>query len=221
MVPGVWAVTGISWGTAFALLPIHLQKSGSNRNTPLSRLLPVRPLPAPDELFLSWLMRVAAAHGCKPDRFLQDVSRRFLEGESRRWFQERRALTRDLSQLEQDRVIKLLASLTGCPLDVVAGLTLRRSFHGVPARMVLLARPSHSPSNRTPKLESVQHRESYCPECLREGFYIRREWRLAFYCYCTAHRRELIDACPRCEIDLDFGRRLLADDPPLQAGSNH
>lgn len=144
-----------------------------------------------------------------------------MEPEDRRWFQKSWAFLRpQVNYCEQTPVIEFLASITGYPLESIEALKLRGPFKNVPKRLILLPDAKYRSRRETLRSASVFYRESYCPECLREGFYLRRHWHLAFFCCCPAHQRELIDACPHCGIGLDFSGCLLAD-PLSEEGANH
>lgn len=111
-------------------------------------------------------------------------------------------------------VVELMAFATGYPLDELQRLTSDGPHRGVPKQFLFSPGQAHGRSS-TKKRESRSEClvGSYCPECLHESFYLRRRWRLAFYCWCPFHRRELIDACPQCGTGLDFVGRLMSGHP--------
>lgn len=47
----------------------------------------------------------------------------------------------------------------------------------------------------------------YCPKCLREKEYFKKEWRLSFYTVCLKHKCFLIDECPNCKEPLTITKR--------------
>lgn len=54
----------------------------------------------------------------------------------------------------------------------------------------------------------------YCPDCLKEGFYERKVWRVRAVVACIEHRQLLIDRCPICA-------KRLRDTAILQASCGH
>ncbi len=49
----------------------------------------------------------------------------------------------------------------------------------------------------------------YCPMCLKEKEYFRKEWRLSFYTVCLKHQCFLVDSCPNCKEPLLITKRKL------------
>ena len=176
----------------------------------MPRLFPLRPRPIQDELFSSWVTRVAAAHGLDTKHFLLNLAplARRAGGEHPSWVLLRK-------NLESDHLIGLMAAGSGYPVEEVRRLTVRSRYKGVPPQLLIR---SLCPSVSVPKVRSGlsfgAQVEAFCPECLKESLHIRRAWHLSFYCLCPIHRRELIELCPRCESGLDFEGRLLAQFGP-------
>lgn len=38
----------------------------------------------------------------------------------------------------------------------------------------------------------------FCPYCLRESEYYRKQWKLKYYCICETHKTLMLDTCPEC-----------------------
>ncbi len=47
---------------------------------------------------------------------------------------------------------------------------------------------------------------SFCPKCLEDSAYWRKEWLLRFYLVCPQHSCALIHVCPTCKKELQLGR---------------
>jgi len=48
------------------------------------------------------------------------------------------------------------------------------------------------------KIKNKFYNLRYCPECLKEAGYFRKEWRLLFITICTMHKIYLLSDCPVC-----------------------
>lgn len=49
----------------------------------------------------------------------------------------------------------------------------------------------------------------YCPYCLKEEEYFKKEWRLSFYTVCPKHKRFLLNKCPQCKEPVLLTKRKL------------
>ena len=167
------------------------------------QLLLIRPRPLDDELFTSWLVRLAWSNGEKLHSFCY-----------RRLGAVRSLWHRDLDRFANPATLALAGVATGIPADRLFATTLA-SYEGAiyehhaingDARWLTPVKPQ---SRR-----HARHGQQYCPDCLREDRipYFRRIWRLAFMVACPRHGTLLLDACQHCGSPVsfhegDFGRR--------------
>jgi hypothetical protein len=159
-------------------------------------MLPARSRPRSGELFSSWLVRLAMAHGLKLHTFCT-----LLFGKQPIW-------NRDIDRCVDDRMLMELARRTGTPPERVRATTLA-AYEGV-----LYER--HNPKRNTFWIMPLgvyhrvrrMHGTQYCPRCLAEDKepYFRRAWRLAFVTVCIKHQCLLFDSCPRCDSVINFHR---------------
>lgn len=166
----------------------------------VERPIPCRPKLRSDELFSSWIIRIALQFGMKPQSFCQMMwpSRPFWN----------RALDRSASST----ILDSLAAITGTPLSLVEG-SLLRSLEGV-------LFPKLVRSGNTPWILplAIYHRMNlrsglaFCPACLAEGeAYFRREWRLSLFTICLRHQCALLDRCPNCSSPIQPHRVGMGD----------
>lgn len=149
------------------------------------RLVLVRPAPGPDEVFSSWITRVALANGLRPPGLLLALGTgRVLQGDP------------DVSL--PDSVLRRLAVLTQQPEDRVLQTSLRPLITpdsgGPPlvsprAFLVFQGRGNGGPRARG---------HPVCLACLAETGQLQRCWRLITTVICPVHRVALTDRCPRC-----------------------
>lgn len=151
-------------------------------------LLPWRPSPKPNEVFSSWLRRLALGNCEKIQTFCHLL------------WPGRQLWNRDIDAIAPADVIVSLASRTGRDVSVLEKTTLR-AFEGVvfeevrvkvATRWVLPLGVYH----RTRRLGGQQ----WCPSCLDEDAepYYRLDWRLAFSSSCSKHGTILHDRCSIC-----------------------
>jgi TniQ len=149
-------------------------------------LLPVRPRPFPEELFSSWLMRLAHDNAQRLPYFTAQMT-----GDDYFW-------RIDPDCFLRPGVAQTLAAVTGLSVDAVLTLTLRR-YEGT-----VIPRLLQRGAGRwiTPLYVQGYRRQrpglSYCPSCLTEALFLRAQWRLSFVTVCERHACLLLAACPRC-----------------------
>lgn len=152
------------------------------------RRLPVQVQPLPDEVFLSWFVRLAHAHG----EGIQTLAHQL-------WGRKRMVGAGAVFRVEGDYLAPVCEA-TGLTFATVNGLTIE-SFVGFlwnevqskgARRWVLPTVDRHR--------RSLRYGQQICPGCLRDDpiAYYRKSWRLAFHVICPAHRTSLMDRCPRC-----------------------
>jgi hypothetical protein len=152
------------------------------------------PAPFEDELFSTWLARVALTLGCDPLTLTGELWPKW-----RPW-------TVDIDRGLDDKRMDLLVKRTGIKKETVEGLMLlseamtvsptavREQYAVWPWLLTLGAR------NRK-RHGGLQ----YCPECLSEDKrpYFRKQWRLAWHTVCEAHNCTLLDRCESCNASLE------------------
>lgn len=161
-------------------------------------VLPVAPRPYPDELFSSWVSRVACRYGCTALDLLtcldQDV-----HSTPRNWC--------PLDFEPKGSVIAALAAACRMSPDVVRGLTLSKVFADRPRHWLTWKAPAPPPDGGERSDFHIwgQISPSYCPACLyddaaagRDG-YIRRDWAVAYRSHCAKHHSRLWDYCFNCK----------------------
>lgn len=161
------------------------------------RLLPAHPQPQVDELFSSWLVRIAKANGQKLHTFCRQVL-----GEVSIW-------NRDIDKSVTSQTLVALARKSGTNIRLAKQTSLA-AFEGTLYEV-------HNPRGMTPWILpiGVYHRVrrrkglQFCPQCLAGDVdpYFRRAWRLALYTVCPQHGCKLLDSCPKCDAAVMFHRR--------------
>lgn len=175
-----------------------------------NRALPVWCGPLPDELFSSWLVRLAWLNAEK----LHTFKRRFWRQKGSPW-----GYNLDLA-LSEDALARV-ASMAQVAPEVLAAHTLwpylGRLFENVDqvgaGRGLLLGK------HRGQRV--LGFGLQMCPDCLRADSipYFRRGWKVAYLVACPLHGRLLEDACPNCHRPIayhlaDFGKALLPERVP-------
>lgn len=174
------------------------------------RLLLARPRPLDDELFSSWVIRLAAANVLK----LKTFSRKKLELPSDFW-------RHDVDRFANAEVTSRLSKITGITNER-AFLTTLAAYEGVlyekhtaigPQRWLLAVGKGSS---------WILHGQQFCPLCLATDPipYFRRRWRLSLSFACLKHNVLLMDDCPQCNATIsfhegDFHQLTLPDKRPM------
>jgi len=162
---------------------------------PLATLWPHRPKREPDELFSSWLWRIARGLGAPPKRFAREAVGACLPD-----------IDRDIS----DTAIGRLAFLSGQTREHLLRGTMRPDVTADPADLrgrvqqrllrhgdLVLNRSRRGRRGGVPMIQ-------YCPVCLRrDRVYLRRGWRFSLEVACFDDGCFLLDACWRCGALLD------------------
>lgn len=155
--------------------------------------------PCSDELFSSWIVRLAAQNRMKLHSFCAMV----WPGTS--------IWNRDIDSSASVELLERLSARTGIPPERVRKTTLQ-AYEGV-----LFER--HNPNGNTPWVMplGIYHRTrtrfglQVCPDCLsQDRRYYRRSWRLACSVMCLDHIRPLLDRCD-CGAPINFHRGDMGD----------
>jgi hypothetical protein len=167
------------------------------------RFLPFRPRPQKDELFSSWLVRLAWENVEK----IHPFSVRLFKGQKQHWYRDL-----DLSISEQDIAHASFATGISCPIlfettlqSYIGKIHELGTLHGPSAWIIPIVKIGRSRRGRG---------QQYCARCFEEDVipYYRKQWRLAFSVVCVNHGCFLRDGCPCCDSPVsfhesDFGRR--------------
>jgi hypothetical protein len=159
-------------------------------------ILPIIALPKEDELFSSWLYRLAIKNMTKVHTFYKF----HLPGQN--------IWNRDIDRLVSDVTIQRLSLLTEIPFDQIFQLTLR-SYD-----KVLFEKCSNNTKQKWVLPLGIYHRTwksnglQYCPSCLSNDQepYFRKSWRLASSVACIKCHTLLHDQCPSCSSPIMFFR---------------
>lgn len=157
----------------------------------------ISPAPHSGELLSSYLIRIARAHGRSPKAFY------------RQFFPNTKCWKIDLDRNVSDRFLKELSGFSGIDDLVLTDMTLRSWMDNLDA---CTGKLSSSNVAVTPWVNSLgvhkrasrKHALSFCPSCLKEKNFLRKEWRLSFVTVCSKHRELLIDGCPNCDAPIAF-----------------
>jgi hypothetical protein len=142
-------------------------------------MLPITPMPYPDESGASFLIRATSLNGHSSVSNL--LSHKYNLSETMRL----------ISDIHNYRHFKKLMELLEIDMEITKHLVLKYSnltsesgilFEGNPLP-VNLFRPDGT---------------AYCPQCLKEKAYLRNKWRFSPYYGCLIHQTRLIDQCPHC-----------------------
>ncbi|MCF7752455.1 TniQ family protein [Bacillus subtilis subsp. subtilis] len=150
---------------------------------------------AGNELLSSYLSRAAIARGMSA----QSLTSLICPGHA--------IWTRDVDTNARARTLEALAAAIGEPLRRIKDMTLMGLSYPEPGR------PGWQGTHHWVTAIGVYHRSRrrhglcFCPVCLAEGPFFRRQWRLAFWTVCPHHQVMLRDACPSCGGTLEPHRQ--------------
>ncbi len=154
-------------------------------------------LPEKNELFTSWLARNATINFLQTSTFINKYFKKY-----KNWF-----VNRDLDVLNNDRFFTDFASRSGIDVNILKQTSLQ-SYTGYLAEIIY-------DNTRNNLISPVKIRGTYnklnglkyCPLCLKEHNYFKKEWRLAFYNICPEHSVIMLDRCPNCGEPLTITKR--------------
>ncbi|MEO8761348.1 MAG: TniQ family protein [Bacteroidia bacterium] len=165
-------------------------------------LFPAFVKPKKDELFSSWVVRLAHAHEMKVYTF----TKLFL-GNRQFW-------NRDIDRSVSEESLKILATKSNCTYIEIFQTTLR-SYEGI-----LFEKDNLKSSSKWILPLGIYHRTwknhglMFCPNCLKKDGnepYFRKYWRLSLYTICCDCKCYLIDRCPNCNKPVSFFRSELGN----------
>ncbi|WP_190287761.1 TniQ family protein [Massilia sp. NR 4-1] len=164
-------------------------------------VLPAHPQPKEDEIFSSWMCRIAQANGIKLHTL-----------EVQLWGRDKQIWTRDIDRSVDDETLSTIAALCGTSFERAYETCLRELEGKLFEKLVMGNSPWILPAatyHRTRKRPFMQ----FCPTCLAKDKspYYRRSWRLALTTFCDKHNVMLHDRCPKCEAPVMFYRQELGD----------
>lgn len=147
--------------------------------------------PLEDELFSSWIVRMAYAHWTHPHSF----TNQYLGYRYNSFFRR----DPDVSMVPQ--AVKKLGRMCRGKVDVYS-LTLK-TYAGYLQEEI----------TDIPNLFLCPLR--FCPACLRQDKvpYFRKKWRVMFYTVCQEHECYMQDGCPKCGEKLNISK-MYRDDKP-------
>src|SRR6202165_5026101 len=168
----------------------------------------VRIKPKPDEILLSWLVRLAWANGLKVESFAHALTSGSL------------LLRTDIDRTLPAALAEKLSCLTGLQAETIIGMTLA-GYSGYLFEVL----PKNGQARWIMPIGKFGFKrrlfgQQFCRQCLREDRapYFRKHWRLASSVICVQHSSYLHDRCPKCKSavsfhEADFGR----SPPPREA----
>ncbi len=164
---------------------LRVSSSGCNLADLDLGILPVHPPPRTDQIFSAWLLWIA---------FENVTSAKDLC----RWLDRSRIELVDSKRLN-DPLIEALIDVTGAKADSVER-TLPCSLRGLFGSGPGLLWPYEVLHPWRLRIDSATRHAGgqYCPDCLREGGYLRLSWTVALYTCCLVHRCLLREGCPHC-----------------------
>lgn len=164
-----------------------------------------------DELFSSWMTRLALAQGCDPLTLTGSLWPRW-----RPW-------TVDPDRGFNNDRLAVLAKRTGSTLEEINKSSLRSIAEKI----------THFQLDKLatwPWILALGTRNrkrhgglQYCPKCLQLDSqpYYRKRWRLAWDTGCLDHGLQLIDRCPACNTPIEPHRLIATDHLTLCASCKH
>jgi hypothetical protein len=168
------------------------------RETLANAVIPNPLTPFKDELFSSWIARLSAKFDCQVSTFL-NIYFPFLR--------DKRLTARDMDLVLDSELAEIFSQKTRISKTIIynAGLRSYESYLSETIR-------DNSRNNliSTVKIKgsySKSHGLKYCPYCLRENNYFKKQWRLLFVNVCEKHNCYFLDRCPSCNNPITTTKR--------------
>ena len=151
-------------------------------------MIPVRPVPFPNELLSSWIIRASFANGTDPIGLTNAIW-----GAWRAW-------TVDFDRYLAPERLAVFARATGLDADAVLAMTLEPETRAI--RDGELPPPTKAWRHVVPLGSRNRTRTNglhYCPRCLAEPpVFFRKGWRFSWHTACLEHDTMLERGCPSC-----------------------
>ena len=163
------------------------------KNAFKDRKLRIHPVPKKDEIISSWIVRLAISNELTPYAFMSLHLKEFYH-----------LLRQDFDSADKPELFQKLSFKTGLPVDFIKNLSLV-SYDG---KIFITDQKTNKrpfllyPTNRGGYNKSASIR--YCPYCLEENEYLKKEWRFVFTTTCPIHKVFLLDRCPVCSKPLSI-----------------
>ena len=162
-----------------------------------SELFSMNPQPFKDELFTSWICRLAKANFFSYVQFLRNFGE--IDYEIMKNSRKKQYWMFDLDKEIPVELLHALSKKTGISTNKILNLTLkeweRKIFH------LFITRKGSSSSRKLGALR-------YCPICLKEDEipYFRKCWKLRYVTCCDKHKVYLYDRCsnPECKRPINL-----------------
>lgn len=147
---------------------------------------PVHPQPLPDEIFSSWLMRVAKANSQK----LTSIFHLAVP--------DYKNFGKSIDSSIPKEAVELMAYYLRTPIQVALDTSLN-SYEGVIFEASTPKLKHKTGILNTGETRHNLHYQQFCPVCLSDGVpYFRKTWRVSSITVCTKHGCVLLDRCPEC-----------------------
>ena len=153
--------------------------------------------PYPNELFSSWIARNATANFMQTPTFVNNYFPQY----------KNKIFNRDTDILIDDNIAETFANRMSFKKELIFSTSLQ-SYKGYLSENIRI-------DIRNPLISTCKIRGTYpnlrglkyCPLCLKEKEFFKKEWRLSFYTICTKHKCFLIDECPQCKEPISIIKR--------------
>lgn len=152
---------------------------------------PLFPNPREDELFSSWIARLAISNGTKVSWLLNCTG----------------LLSKGVSQRSIDNIVSksafmCLTKKTGISEPRLWGTTVTEYYQHFSIRPI--KRPQHLLLLGLARCKSERYFLQFCPLCLQNDTYYRRLWRMSCIVACPIHGIALHDRCPDCSNPINI-----------------
>lgn len=159
-------------------------------------LFPLYLPPKEDELFSSWLCRMAINHNLKPQSFTTN----YFGREMPIWNRDidLSPPIKLLDSIEQHTPLTTRSVRRLFLIDFESYVFESKGFMGGYTLNVMPLGIKHRKRKR--------HGMSFCPNCLNDNVFYQKHWRLTTSIICVKCNTYLLDRCPSCESQITFHR---------------